>query len=234
MALITCDNVRLSYEGRCVLHDLSFSLERGHFLCVIGENGSGKSTLLKALLGLKAPDGGSISFGDGLSRREVGYLPQSSGIARDFPASVWEIVLSGCQMRMRGPFYSSADRARARETLTRFGMADLAHRSFRELSGGQQQRVLLCRALCAGEDLLLLDEPSAGLDPLATAELYAQVREANARGTTVLMVTHDVETALRDASHVLHLAGEPLYFGTVDGWRDSPAGRSFAGGVAHV
>ena len=150
MALITCEHVCLGYDGQTVLRDVNFTVSRGDLLCVVGENGSGKSTLIKGLLGLKAPEQGSITLGDGLVRNEIGYLPQQTQLQRDFPASVAEVVRSGCINQMRGrAFYSRADRARAQENMERMGIEDLAGCSYQALSGGQQQRVLLARALCA-------------------------------------------------------------------------------------
>ena len=135
MALITCQNLSLGYDGREIVHDLNFAVHAGEYLCIVGENGSGKSTLMRTILGLQAPLGGSVLTGDGLSRTEIGYLPQQTVVQRDFPATVWEIVLSGCQGR-RGyhPFYSGADKERARENIRKMGLAPLAKRCYRELS----------------------------------------------------------------------------------------------------
>ncbi|MBR3692716.1 MAG: metal ABC transporter ATP-binding protein [Clostridia bacterium] len=235
MSLITCENLALSYEGRCVLQGVNFSLAGGEYLCIVGENGSGKSTLMKALLSLKSPDRGEIRFGDGLRRTEIGYLPQNSAIRRDFPANVGEIVLSGCQNTLGSRlFYGAAARRRARQTMEKLGIAHLSRRPWRELSGGQQQRVLLCRALCATRRLLLLDEPAAGLDPVVTAELYALIREANREGLTVIMVSHDMQGALRDATHVLHLAGHQVYFGPAEEYARQDAVGCFCGGCANA
>ena len=199
MALITCKDVCLGYDGQAVLQDVNFEVCRGDLLCIVGENGSGKSTLIKGLLGLKAPLSGSITLGDGLKPTEIGYLPQQTELQRDFPASVMEVVLSGRLNGMHGrPFYSKADRAAALENLERMGVEDLKNQSYQALSGGQQQRVLLARALCATKKLLLLDEPVTGLDPVATGELYNLIKLINlCNNITVIMVTHDIEAALR-------------------------------------
>ena len=222
MALITCEHVCLGYDGQTVLRDVNFTVSRGDLLCVVGENGSGKSTLIKGLLGLKAPEQGSITLGDGLVRNEIGYLPQQTQLQRDFPASVAEVVRSGCINQMRGrAFYSRADRARAQENMERMG----------ELSGGQQQRVLLARALCATRKLLLLDEPVTGLDPVATGELYNLIKLVNlCSDITVIMVTHDIDAALRYATHVLHLGHQQLFYGTAADYKQSDAARRFLGG----
>lgn len=232
MALITCEHVCLGYDGQTVLRDVNFTVSRGDLLCVVGENGSGKSTLIKGLLGLKAPEQGSITLGDGLVRNEIGYLPQQTQLQRDFPASVAEVVRSGCINQMRGrAFYSRADRARAQENMERMGIEDLAHHSYQALSGGQQQRVLLARALCATSKLLLLDEPVAGLDPVATGEMYNLLKLINlCDGVTVIMVSHDVAAAERYATHILQLGHSQLYFGTVAGYHGSEAELKLRGG----
>ena len=172
MALISCRDVAMTYENTVALRNLTFDVESGDYLCILGENGSGKSTLIKGLLGLKAPARGTITFGDGLRQNEIGYLPQQTQIQREFPACVSEVVLSGCLNRGGLPFYTRADRERARENMEKLELSGLSRRSYRELSGGQQQRVLLARALCATRKLLLLDEPVSGLDPVAAAHMY--------------------------------------------------------------
>lgn len=232
MALITCKDVCLGYDGEAVLHDVNFEVCRGDLLCVVGENGSGKSTLIKGLLGLKAPLSGSITLGDGLKHTEIGYLPQQTELQRDFPASVMEVVLSGRLNGMHGRvFYSKADRAAALENLERMGADDLKNQSYQALSGGQQQRVLLARALCATKKLLLLDEPVTGLDPVATGELYNLIKLVNlCNGITVIMVTHDIEAALRYSTKVLHLGKTQLFFGTTEAYKKSDPARRFLGG----
>jgi zinc transport system ATP-binding protein len=215
MALLTCCDLALGYEGEKIIEGLNFSVAAGSYLCVVGENGSGKSTLMKTILGLKAPLAGKIEFGDGLKRNDLGYLPQRLLLQKDFPASVGEIVLSGCLngCGMR-PFYGRKEKETALKNMARLGIADIARRCYRELSGGQQQRVLLARAICAARRLLLLDEPAAGLDPGVTAEMYGVVGELNrSEGVTVIMITHDVNAALKYATHILHLGSRQLFFG---------------------
>ena len=232
MALITCKDVCLGYDGQAVLQDVNFEVCRGDLLCIVGENGSGKSTLIKGLLGLKAPLSGSITLGDGLKHTEIGYLPQQTELQRDFPASVMEVVLSGRLNGMHGrPFYSKADRAAALENLERMGVEDLKNQSYQALSGGQQQRVLLARALCATKKLLLLDEPGTGLDPVATGELYNLIKLINlCNNITVIMVTHDIEAALRYSTKVLHLGKTQLFFGATEAYKKSDPARRFLGG----
>ncbi len=213
--LIECRDVCLAYENHIVVKGLSFTVDSGDYLCVIGENGSGKTTLMRALLGLKDVSGGSIEFRDGLKMHEIGYMPQQNGAQRNFPASVREIVLSGMTGRSGfGLFYSKHDKEEAVKCMERLGIYPLRDRSYRELSGGQQQRVLLARAACAAGRLLLLDEPASGLDELASEELYGLISEMNRKqGVAVIMVTHDVNRALRDATHILHLHKDETFFG---------------------
>ncbi len=232
MSLIVCKNASLGYEGKPYVTGLDFGVERGDYLCIVGENGSGKSTLIKGLLGLKKPLTGEILFGDGLKQNEIGYLPQQTLVQKDFPASVYEVVLSGCLNRKDSfPFYSRADKARALANMERLEIADIAKACYRELSGGQQQRVLLARALCATKKLLLLDEPASGLDPIATAELYKIIDDLSVNdGITVIMVSHDICAVSNSAGKVLHLNHKPLFFGTREEYFASPLGKSFIGG----
>ena len=232
MALIKCEDLAFAYSGETVLRGVSFSVNTGDYLCIVGENGSGKSTLMRGLLGLKEPSAGSITFGDGLKPNEIGYLPQQTDLQRDFPASVFEVALSGRLNSLgRRFFYSRADRAVTERNLERIGMLEFKNRCYQELSGGQQQRVLLARALNATSKLLLLDEPVAGLDPVATGEMYNILKLINlCDGVTVVMVSHDVNAAMRYATHILQLGHTQLYFGSVHDYVHSDAARILRGG----
>ena len=226
---IICKNVSLGYENHIVSENINFTAAQGDYLCIVGENGAGKSTLMKALLGLHPPLSGKIEFSDGLKQSEIGYLPQQNNFQRDFPASVQEVVISGClnHCGLR-PFYRRAEHESARANMEKLGIWPLRERCYRELSGGQQQRVLLARALCATRRLLLLDEQVAGLDPSATAEMYAIIRCLNREeGITVLMISHDIFAAMREADHILHLAHRPLFFGSTEDYRKSGVGQAF-------
>lgn len=232
MPLIKCENVSIGYEGQTVVRDLDFQIDAGDYLCIVGENGSGKSTLVKSLLGLKSVEKGRIIFGGGLRQNEIGYLPQQTDVQKDFPASVYEVVLSG-RLNSRGirPFYTGEDKKTAYEKMRMLGIEDLSRQCFRDLSGGQKQRVLLARALCATKTLLLLDEPVTGLDPIVTAEFYELIRRINKEsGIAVVMVSHDIESAVKDATHILHLQERARFFGTAEDYRKSYVGRSFMGG----
>ncbi|HJA12071.1 MAG TPA: metal ABC transporter ATP-binding protein [Candidatus Mediterraneibacter merdipullorum] len=233
MALIKCEHVSIGYEGQMVVKDLDFQIEQGDYLCIVGENGSGKSTLVRSLLGLKHTEKGRILYGDGLKRTEIGYLPQQTEVQKDFPASVYEVVRSG-RLNSRGfhPFYTAADKKAAIEKMELLGIRELSRQCFRDLSGGQKQRVLLARALCATKSLLLLDEPVTGLDPIVTGEFYQLIRRINREsGIAVVMVSHDIGSAVKDASHILHLQETALFFGTTEAYKKSPVGRRFLGGA---
>ena len=232
MALITCKDLAFSYSGDTVLSGVNFAVNAGDYLCIVGENGSGKSTLMRGLLGLKEPSTGTITYGEGLKPNEIGYLPQQTDMQRDFPASVFEVALSGRLNSLgRRFFYSKADRAETERNLERIGMLELKNRCYQELSGGQQQRVLLARALNATSKLLLLDEPVAGLDPVATVDMYNILKLINlCDGVTVVMVSHDVNAALRYATHILQLGHKQLYFGSVHDYVHSDAAQILRGG----
>jgi zinc transport system ATP-binding protein len=230
MAQLVCENLTLGYEGQPVTKNLNFTVNRGDYLCIVGENGSGKSTLMKTILRLRQPMAGTIVTGDGLLPTEIGYLPQQTQVQKDFPASVYEVVLSGCLGRCgHRPFYSKQERRLAQQNMEKLGISHLSRRCYRFLSGGQQQRVLLARALCATEKMLLLDEPVAGLDPVVTGELYELIGKLNREDRiTIIMVSHDITQVLGEATHILHLASEPLFFGTKADYLRSSIGQAFA------
>lgn len=237
MAYITCEDLTLGYDGSVVTEHIDFKVNQGDYLYIIGENGAGKSTLIKALLHLKEPIHGKVVTGDGLQPFEIGYLPQQTVVQKDFPASVWEIVLSGT-LAKRGwkPFYTKKEKQCARENMEKMAVWDLRHECYRNLSGGQQQRVLLARALCATTKLLLLDEPVTGLDPKVTAEFYQMLQDLNKSGITIIMVSHDMQAAAAYASHILHIEKDGSFYGTKDEYQKSEAWKNFqytAGGVTH-
>ncbi len=211
MSLINITNLKVGYDNQPVLSDINLKIEAGDYLCIVGENGSGKSTLMKTMLGLLPAISGSIEFGEGFRQTEIGYLPQQSDVQRDFPASVFEIVLSGCQSRLGGRFfYTRDDKALAEENLKKLGIMNLKNRCYRELSGGQQQRVLLARALCATKSLLLLDEPVAGLDPQVTEEMYELIKQLNDEGLTIIMISHDIVNVRTYANKIFDVNRLPI------------------------
>ncbi len=228
MEQIICKDAALGYEDGIVTEELNFTVSSGDYLCILGENGSGKSTLIKALLGLKPQVRGEIKWVNGFSSKEIGYLPQQTPVQKDFPASVREIVLSGCLSKTGlRPFYNAKEKELAHKNMHRLGICDLENRCYRDLSGGQQQRVLLARALCATEKMLLLDEPVTGLDPHAQNDLYELIASLNKAGITIIMVSHDISSAMKYASHILHIGKKQLFFGTKDDYLKSKVGRSF-------
>ena len=217
MAYLTINDLTLGYGGKTVVSGLSFSVERGDYLCVVGENGSGKSTLIRTLLHLQAPMSGEILTGDGLVPTEIGYLPQQTDVQRDFPTTSEEIVLSGCLNRCGlRPFYNRREKALAAENMEKLGITNLAGSCFRELSGGQRQRVLLARALCATRKMLLLDEPVAGLDPNASEEMYEIIDSLNKKDDiAIIMISHDIASVEKYAKHILFI-GQPPFYGSAE------------------
>lgn len=231
MPQLLCKDLAVGYDGKTVVSGLNFEVCAGDYLCIVGENGAGKSTLVKTLMQLQSPLSGNIRFGDGLQKNEIGYLPQQTVVQKDFPASVQEIVQSGCQTRCGlRPFYNREEKQLAADAMQKMQIEELRKRCYRELSGGQQQRVLLARALCAARKMLLLDEPVSGLDPKVTTEMYHLIEKLNQQeGITVLMISHDIQAAVCYASHILHV-GEMIFFGTREAYLQSPQGRLFAAG----
>ena len=232
MALLECKDVCLGYEGQVILENINFCLNGGEYLFVVGENGTGKSTLIKGLLKLKRPMSGSIIMGDGVKSVEIGYLPQQTLIQKDFPASVYEVVISG-RINSLGfkPFYTRKDREDALDKMNLMGIGHLKDKCYNDLSGGQQQRVLLARAMCAAKKMILLDEPAAGLDPVVTVELYELIAGINKElGMTVIMVSHDMEAMTKYATHVLHLSHKQLFFGNKEDFLNSKESTILTGG----
>ena len=233
MSLIECKNVSFSYEGAAVLKGVNFLVDAGDYLCIVGENGTGKSTLLKGLLRLKNPSEGKIKFGDGLKSTSIGYLPQQTAAQKDFPASVYEVVLSGRLNSINWrPFFSKKDKDIAEEKMKLLNIDSIKNQCYRNLSGGQQQRVLLARALCATKKLLLLDEPVTGLDPVISSGLYKIIKDINkTQGITIIMVSHDVCGAIEEATKVLHLGDQSqLFFGSPSDYLKTSFGQYFSRG----
>lgn len=231
MSLIQCKDAAVGYDGLTVADKINFAVENGDYVCILGENGAGKSTLIKSLLGLIPLVGGSIAFGDGLKQTEIGYLPQQTQIQKDFPASVYEIVLSGRSGKTALlPFYTKKDKHIAMHNMKVLGIEEMKNKCYRELSGGQQQRVLLARALCATGKLLLLDEPITGLDPLAAANFYDVIKGLNHSGISVITVTHDISYGIRDAKKILYISHEKSSFYTKEEFLNSELYGNYNGG----
>lgn len=235
MSLITCENLRIEYEGVPAVTGVSFCVERGDYLCIVGENGSGKSSLLKCLLGLHKQKSGRLEFAKELKESGIGYLPQQTAVQKDFPISVYEVVLSGC-LKKKGllPFYGKRLKETAYQNMKRMKILELKNKCYRDLSGGQQQRVLLARALCAAGDLLILDEPVTGLDPVAAKEMYELIRVLNKEyHMAVLMVSHDIARAVEEADKILHLDTEMLFFGEAAEYKKTREALVMLGGKEH-
>lgn len=215
MKILECKKLSIGYDEKVICKDINFSLESGQYVCIIGENGSGKSTLLKTILGLNKQISGKVIFDKKFNKSYIGYLPQQTEAQRDFPAVVREVVLSGFINRMGlRPFYRRSEKAKAEEILKSLGIADLVNKSYRELSGGQQQRVLLARALCATDELLVLDEPTNALDVRSRNKLYQLIADLNKKGLSIIMVSHNIENVINDATHVIYLKDTPQFIGT--------------------
>ncbi len=228
MSIVKCENLSLGYEGNPIIKDISFSLCEGDYLCVVGENGSGKTTLLKGLLGFIKPFGGIID----IKNAKIGYLPQQTTEQSDFPVSAYEVILSGCLCRSRLlPFYTKRDKKKAYSAAEKMEISSLMNRCYRELSGGQKQRVLLARALCAAGNLLILDEPVQGLDPVITADMYNLIHNLNKNdGITIIMISHDINASLKYASHILHIGNGFSFFGTNKEYKLTSYPDKFSGG----
>lgn len=231
--LLKCEHVDFGYENYDVVKDVTMEIREGDYLCIVGENGSGKSTMMKGILGLLKPTGGTITLSDDLKRSGIGYLPQQTPAQKDFPATVQEVVISGCLgKRGRRPFYSANERKTAEMNMERLGITELRKSCYRDLSGGQKQRTLIARALCATDKLLILDEPITGLDPSTTQDFYRVIRHLNRdEKVAVLMVSHDIQNIVTQAHRILQLKQTVQFYGSVDEYKNSAFGREFLGGV---
>ena len=230
--LVTCEHVDFGYENYDVVKDVSLEINPGDYLCIVGENGSGKSTLMKGILGLIKPTGGTLFVAEELKKSGIGYLPQQTPAQKDFPATVEEVVLSGC-LGKRGnrPFYPRAERQVAEANMKRLGILELRKSCYRDLSGGQKQRSLIARALCATDKLLILDEPISGLDPAAIMDFYHLIRQLNQKEqVAILMVSHDIGNIIHQANKILQLKQTVQFYGTVEEYRQSVYGKEFLGG----
>lgn len=215
MTLIECKRLSVGYDKKVVCKDINFKVEEGDYLCILGENGSGKSTLLKTILGLNKAVFGKVIFEKSLSKNKLGYLPQQNDFQKDFPATVKEVVMSGfiSQMGLR-PFYNKAEKNKANGIIEFLGLENLTKNGFKELSGGQQQRVLLARALCATDKILVLDEPTNGLDSKTTNQFYKLLKNLNNSGLTIIMVSHNLDKVMEYASHIVYLKDSMIFNGT--------------------
>lgn len=230
-SLIECSHVCYGYNKHDAVIDVTMEIKPGDYLGIVGENGSGKSTLMKGILGLLKPTKGEFSISEELSRTGIGYLPQQTAAQKDFPATVYEVVLSGCLSRRgKRPFYSKIEKDIVKENMKKLGILEIEKQCYRELSGGQQQRVLIARALCATSQLLVLDEPITGLDPSAIQEFYELIQHLNREGVAILMVSHDIRKIVTQANKILHLKQEVLFYGSTKDYVKTKTASSFLGG----
>lgn len=229
MELFVCEQASFGYDGKAVVEDLNFSIQEHEYLCIIGENGAGKSTLVKGLLGLLPPMSGKVSYQNGLKANEIGYLPQQSTLQDEFPASVMEVTLSGCLNQKKHHFrYTRKEKKMAMVQLKRMDMLKLRKKSYKECSGGQKQRVLLARALCASDKVLLLDEPTKGLDPVATKMFYDRIEDIYENmQMTIIMVSHDVQVALKYATKILYVQQNHMFYGSKEQFMNSAIGKMY-------
>lgn len=232
MELITSNNLTFSYDNKVVVEKINFKINKGDYVCIIGENGAGKSTLIKGLLKLKKPSSGQLIFENNLKSNEIGYLPQQNNYQKDFPATVKEVVFSGYLNKLGlKPFYSKNDKDIIYDNMEKMNIFDIRKKCFRDLSGGQQQRVLLARALCSTSKVILLDEPTVGLDPIVTKEFYDIVDKINKElKITIIMVSHDIKYAIKYASHILHIQKKQLFFGKTKDYLDDKICKTFING----
>lgn len=228
--LVHCRDAGLGYDNKAIIEHFDFQVFEGDYVCVAGENGSGKSTLVKTLLGLVKPVDGEVELSPEIRSGAVGYLPQQTQIQRQFPVNVMEVVMSGFLNKPhRGAFYRREEKKAARGLLRKLKIEDLEKECYGLLSGGQQQRVLLARALCAAKEILVLDEPVTGLDPIAASALYDNLRSLNQEGMAIVMVTHDIQNAVSEADYILHMGDGEYFYGTAEEYKETfirDAGRN--------
>lgn len=225
--LISCENITLTLEKREIIKNLSFEIYEGDCLCIIGKNGSGKSTLMSVLLGLLKPTSGKIKFNH-LARNQIGVLPQRAATDLDSVSTVRETVTVGCLTRSgKGPFLAKDSMQIASASMEKLGILGIADRPYRELSGGQKQKAMIARALCAAEKMLILDEPTAGLDQFSTTEIFHLINDLKCQGMTVITVTHDVASALKYSTKILRLNKDSYLFLDTEDYKKLPEAANF-------
>lgn len=210
MNLIQIKNLSFSYPTKKdTLKNINIDIKEGTFNAIVGENGSGKSTLIKCILGLNKGYSGEI-----IKEEHIGYLPQKSEIQSNFPATIEEIVLSGTiSSHIKSVFYKKEDKENAKQIMQKLEIYDIRKKCFADLSGGQQQRVLIARALCATKKIIILDEPTNGLDPSIAKQIYELLDKLKKEeNITILIVSHDIERALNYADTVIELENGKIVF----------------------
>ena len=190
MSYIKVEDLSLGYDSEIVCSNINFEINKNDYLCIIGENGAGKSTLIKTILDLKEKKAGKILFSENLKKSEIGYLPQQTVVQKDFPATVYEVVLSGMlsQLKYR-PFYTKKEKKHAKQEMEKLGITHLQNKSYRQLSGGQQQRLCIARALAVQPEVILLDEPTSRIDSLNEAALLESLKRIKDE-KLIIIVSH--------------------------------------------
>ncbi|MCC6346341.1 MAG: metal ABC transporter ATP-binding protein [Nitrospirales bacterium] len=241
--IVSVRGLGVEYNFIEVLSDLTFEVQRGDYVGLVGPNGSGKSTLIKAILGLLRPSRGSAEvFGKNISVLKewdkIGYLPQRiQSFNPHFPSTVEEIVSLGLVSKKSFPRrMGTKDRAAVLRALEMLNIGDLAHRLIGELSGGQQQRAFIARALVNDPELLILDEPTAALDPETRESFFSVLHRLNREGSvTVILVTHDIGSVGEYATKLLYIDKKIIFYGSFDEFcLSDPMSRFFGSSAQHI
>ncbi len=206
MEKIVCENLSVGYD-KVILKNINLTINDNEFLVILGENGSGKSTLIKTIIGLLKPLSGEIKT----NNLKIGYLPQQNNIGQNFPATVMEVVLTGFQSSGNFKlFYKKSEKEKVIEILKKLNISKLVNKQFKDLSGGEKQKVLLARALCLNDNILVLDEPINALDPSAKVGMYNILEKLHKEGKTIIMISHDIDNAIKYATHILHVGDDSM------------------------
>lgn len=218
MEVLEVKNLKVSYSNHVALENVSFKVNEGEYICLVGENGSGKSTLVKTIVGLHKEDEGEVDIK--ISLDQVSYLAQTNLKDLNFPATAKEIILSGTQKHGKFPFYTKKDKELYKQVIKELKIEDIQNRRIGDLSGGQKQRVLIARALIREPKLLILDEPSTGLDYNITKELYEILKRLNKeKNITIIMATHDLDEINHENVRIICLAKTVKYDGDIENWK---------------
>ena len=219
MNIIEVKNLTTTYNGHVAIKDINFSIEKGEYVCLIGENGSGKSTLLKTIVGLNKKDSGEII--KNIDPDKISYLAQNNLVDLNFPATAKEIIMTGVQKHRTLPFYKKDDYKKFEDLCDLLGIRSLVNRQIGDLSGGQRQRIMLARALIREPELLILDEPCSGLDINITKDFYDTLIKLNKeKNLTIIMATHDLDEVENEDARVICMATDVKFDGNIKDWKE--------------